>query len=124
MLNLTSSMAGGIPPFLSRGFRPRGTLIYLAVADEEALGTHGAKWLTERHPDAVRADYVVTEFGGVRLPLPSTTGPKVPVMVAEKGSYWCTLRVSGTPSHASMPLRTDNALGKAAEVVRRLAEYQ
>ncbi|MFN2589303.1 MAG: peptidase dimerization domain-containing protein, partial [Actinomycetota bacterium] len=41
-----------------------------------------------------------------------------------KGSYWCTLRVTGTPSHASMPLRTDNAVVKAAEVVRRLADYR
>jgi acetylornithine deacetylase/succinyl-diaminopimelate desuccinylase-like protein len=32
--------------------------------------------------------------------------------------------VTGTPGHASMPLRTDNALVKAAEVVRRLAEYK
>jgi acetylornithine deacetylase/succinyl-diaminopimelate desuccinylase-like protein len=124
MLNLTASMAVAIRRLLANGFRPRGTLTFLGVADEEALGTHGAKWLTENEPDAVRADFVVTEFGGVRLPLPSTSGAKVPVMVAEKGSFWCTLRVTGTPSHASMPLRTDNAVVKAAEVVRRLAEYR
>jgi acetylornithine deacetylase/succinyl-diaminopimelate desuccinylase-like protein len=45
------------------------------------------------------------------------------VVVAEKGSHWCTLRVSGTPGHASQPFRTDNALVTAAEVVRRLAGY-
>lgn len=55
------------------------------------------------------------------MPLPSTTGPKLPVIVAEKGAYWCTLRVRGTPGHASMPFRTDNALVKAAEVIRALA---
>jgi len=44
--------------------------------------------------------------------------------VAEKGTYWVTLRVRGTPGHASLPLRTDNALVKAAEVVRRVAEYR
>jgi acetylornithine deacetylase/succinyl-diaminopimelate desuccinylase-like protein len=124
MLNLTASMAVAIRRVLAGGFRPKGTLIYLAVADEEALGTHGAKWLTENEPDAVRADFVVTEFGGIRMPLPTTGRAKVPVMTAEKGSYWCTLRVTGTPSHASMPFRTDNALVKAAEVVRRLAEYR
>jgi len=32
--------------------------------------------------------------------------------------------VKGTPGHGSMPLRTDNALVKAAEVVRRIAEYK
>jgi len=48
---------------------------------------------------------------------------RLPVVVAEKGSHWCTLRVSGTPGHASQPFRTDNALVTAAEVVRRLAGY-
>jgi acetylornithine deacetylase/succinyl-diaminopimelate desuccinylase-like protein len=32
--------------------------------------------------------------------------------------------VKGTPGHGSMPFRTDNALVTAAEVVRRVAEYQ
>ena len=122
MLNLTSSMAVATKRLAQRGFRPEGTLIYLAVADEEALGTHGAKHLTEHETDAVRADYVITESGGIPMPTPS--GTKLPVMVGEKGAYWCTLRVRGTPGHASMPLRTDNALVKGAEVVRRIAEYR
>jgi acetylornithine deacetylase/succinyl-diaminopimelate desuccinylase-like protein len=121
MLNLTASMAVAVRHLAERGFTPRGTLIYAAVADEEALGSFGADWLLREHPDAVRADYVVTESGGFLMPLPSTTGPKLPVIVAEKGAYWCTLRVRGTPGHASMPFRTDNALVKAAEVIRALA---
>src|SRR5207247_9593955 len=32
--------------------------------------------------------------------------------------------VKGTPGHGSMPFRTDNALVTAAEVVRRVAQYQ
>jgi acetylornithine deacetylase/succinyl-diaminopimelate desuccinylase-like protein len=124
MLNLTASMAVAIRRITEARFRPTGTLTYLAVADEEALGSYGAGWLVENEPDAVRADYVVTEAGGFRMPLPSSSGPKLPVMVGEKGSYWCTIRVKGTPGHGSMPLRTDNALVKAAEVVRRIAEYR
>ena len=120
MLNLTASMAVAVKHLAAGGFAPKGTLIYAGVADEEALGTYGADWLLREHPDAVRADYVVTESGGFLMPLPSTTGPKLPVIVAEKGAYWCTLRVRGTPGHASMPFRTDNALVKAAEVIRAL----
>jgi acetylornithine deacetylase/succinyl-diaminopimelate desuccinylase-like protein len=123
MLNLTSTMAVAFRRLADEGFRPKGTLSYLAVADEEALGTHGAAWLLENEPDAVRTDYLVTEFGGARLPIPTRGGDKIPVTVAEKGSHWCTLRVRGTPGHASMPLRTDNALVKAAEVVRRLGHH-
>lgn len=124
MLNETSSMAVAFRRLIDEGFRPSGDLTYFAVADEEALGTWGAKWMLDNEPDAVRADYVLTESGGFEMPLPSTTGTKLPVMVGEKGSDWCTLRITGTAGHGSMPLRTDNALVKAAEVVRRLNEFR
>src|SRR5436190_1638421 len=38
MLNLTASQAVAFRRLANSGFRPRGTLIFLAVADEEALG--------------------------------------------------------------------------------------
>lgn len=122
MLNLTAAMAVAFKRLADSGFTPRGTLLYAAVADEEALGSYGAAWLAEHELDAVRADYLITESGGV--PLPTAAGTRLPVMVGEKGSYWCRLRVSGTAGHASAPLRTDNALVTAAEVVRRIAEFQ
>jgi acetylornithine deacetylase/succinyl-diaminopimelate desuccinylase-like protein len=122
MLNLTASMAVATKRLADKGFRPRGTLIYLAVADEEALGTYGAAHLVDNEREAVVADYVITESGGI--PIPSPDGIKLPVIVGEKGTWWCTLRVTGTPGHASQPYRTDNALVKAAEVVRRLSEFK
>ena len=76
----------------------------------------------EHERDAVQADYVVTEAGGFQMPTPQ--GPRLPVIVGEKGSYWCRITVRGTPGHASQPFRTDNALVTAAEIVRRLAEYR
>src|SRR5262249_43460507 len=97
------------------------TLSYLAVADEEAGGRHGAGYLTERQPDAVATDYVITESGGVPIPTPS--GPVLGAVVAEKGGNSRRLVVAGTPGHGSRPLRTDNALVTAAEVVRRVAAY-
>jgi acetylornithine deacetylase/succinyl-diaminopimelate desuccinylase-like protein len=122
MLNLTATMAVAFRALARSGFRPRGTLVYLAVADEENLGTWGAEHLLREERDAVMADYVVTEAGGFQIP--SAAGPRLPVIVGEKGSYWCRIAVRGTPGHASQPFRTDNALVTAAEVVRRLAEYR
>jgi acetylornithine deacetylase/succinyl-diaminopimelate desuccinylase-like protein len=122
MLNLTASMAVATRRLAATGWRPQGNLVYLAVADEEALGQHGAGWLVDHERDAVAADYVITESGGI--PMPTATGVRLPVIVGEKGSYWVRLTVKGTPGHASQPFRTDNALVKAAEVVRRLAEYR
>ncbi len=123
MLNLTASMAVATRRLATAGFRPEGTLIYLAVADEEALGTWGAEHLTRHEPDAVGADYVITESGGI--PVAGGDGDlRLPVLVGEKGSCWCTLRVTGTPGHASLPFATDNALVTAARVVQRLAEHR
>jgi len=122
MLNLTATMAVAFRNLARSGFTPRGTLVYLAVADEENLGTWGAEHLLDHERDAVMADYVVTEAGGFQIP--SAAGPRLPVIVGEKGSYWCRIAVRGTPGHASQPFRTDNALVTAAEVVRRLAEYR
>ena len=122
MLGITASMAVAVQRLLREGWRPRGTLIYLAVADEEALGTYGAEWMVEREWDAIRCDMLVTEFGGARIPL--GTKPALPIMVGEKGSHWTKLRVRGVPGHGSMPYKTDNAVVKAAEVVRRIAAYR
>jgi acetylornithine deacetylase/succinyl-diaminopimelate desuccinylase-like protein len=122
MLNLTASMAVATRHLALDGFRPAGTLVYLAVADEESGGHHGAAWLAEHAWDAIGTDYVLTESGGILTPSP--TGPQVTVTVAEKGVAWRRLRISGTPAHGSMPFGSDNAIVKTAEVVRRLAEFR
>lgn len=122
MLNLTASQAVAFRRLAESGFKPRGTLIYLAVADEEALGRFGADWLLDHERDAVAADYVLTEWGGFQIPTPA--GTRLPVLVAEKGTFWTKIRVHGTPSHGSRPFHTDNALVTAAEVVRRIADFR
>jgi acetylornithine deacetylase/succinyl-diaminopimelate desuccinylase-like protein len=122
MLNITAAMSIAFSRLARSGFRPRGTLILAAVADEEALGTHGAAWLSEHASSAVKADYVITEEGGV--PIETAGGRRLAITVGEKGSCWCRIRVHGVAGHASAPLRTDNALVTAAEVIGRLAAFR
>jgi acetylornithine deacetylase/succinyl-diaminopimelate desuccinylase-like protein len=122
MLNLTASMAVAFKDMVARGVRPRGDVIYFAVADEEAGSAHGARWVAEHHPDAIRCDYVLTESGGLHDGKPEA--PALGVTVGEKGVAWRRLRIRGAPGHGSMPFRIDNALVKAAAVVQRLAEYR
>ncbi len=130
MLNLTSSMAVAFRDLaddVARGaFRPKGDLIYFGVADEESGSAYGARWMADHHADAIRADYVLTENGGLHSG--PSDAPHVGVNVAEKGVAWRKLTVRGTPGHGSMPFRpngqVDNALVKAAGVVQRLADYR
>jgi acetylornithine deacetylase/succinyl-diaminopimelate desuccinylase-like protein len=121
MLNLTSSMAVAVRLLAESGRRPRGTLKFLGVADEEAGGVWGADWITEHHWDDVACDYVLTESGGI--PTDMATGTKLVFAAAEKGIGWRRLTVRGTPGHGSMPWGADNALVTTAEVIRRLQAY-
>jgi acetylornithine deacetylase/succinyl-diaminopimelate desuccinylase-like protein len=123
MLNLTSSMAVAFRRLATEGFRPKGDLIYFGVGDEEAGALWGAEWMVEHHWDAIAADFVLTELGGWSVP-GSDGHRSVTVNVGEKGLAWRRLRVRGTPGHGSMPFGADNALVKAAEIVRRLSEYR
>lgn len=121
MLNLTSSMAVVFKHIVDSDIRHPGDIVYFAVADEEAGGRHGAEVLVRDEWDALRCDYVLTEFGGFAYRRPE--GSTLMVTTAEKGLGWRRLRVRGTPGHGSAPLGADNALITAAEVVRRLASF-
>jgi acetylornithine deacetylase/succinyl-diaminopimelate desuccinylase-like protein len=122
MLNLTSSMAVAVHHLATRARRPRATVKFLGVADEEAGGALGAEWIAEHAWPDVACDYVLTESGGI--PVDGATGRAIVFATAEKGIGWRRLTVRGTPGHGSMPYGADNALVTAAEVIRRLTAYE
>ncbi len=122
MLNLTASMAVAFRHLAATGFRPRGDLIYFAVADEESGSAHGMEWMAEHERDAIWADYVLTENGGLHSG--PTDEPYIGINVGEKGVAWRTLRVHGTPGHGSAPFKADNALMTAAAVMQRIGDYR
>jgi len=122
MLNLTASMAVAMRHLAETGFRPKGDLIYLAVADEESGSAYGARWMAEHHPELMSTTYVLTENGGLHSGPES--GRVVGMRVGEKGVAWRRLTVRGEPGHGSMPFKSDNALVKAAAVVQRIADYR
>ncbi len=122
MLNMTCSMAVAMKTLIRSGQRPKGTIRFIAVADEEAGGHYGARHLVDHESELSKCDYLITESGG--LSLHSARGQRVTITVGEKGSSWRRLIIKGTPAHGSMPYGSDNALVVAAEVVRRLSEYR
>ncbi len=122
MLNLTASMAVAFRHLAATGFRPTGDLIYFAVADEESGSAHGMEWMAEHAREAIWADYVLTENGGLHSG--PTDEPYIGINVGEKGVAWRKLRVHGTPGHGSAPFKSDNALMTAAAVMHRIGEYR
>jgi len=122
MLNLTSSMLVAFREIVRSAKRYPGDIIYFAVADEEAGGVLGAKELIDTNWDALKCDYVLTEYGGT----PSFTdeGTMVLLTNGEKRGAFRELEIVGSPGHGSMPYGVDNALIKAAKIVNRLTEYK
>ena len=93
-------------------------LSVLIVSDEEMGGKTGTEWLLENHPDEMKCDFAVSEMGGVNL-----SPGKIGFMIGEKGASWLRLSFTGTPQHGSVPFGSDNAVVKAGEAIKRLAEY-
>ena len=122
MLCLTASMAVAYKHIAMSGTRPKGDLIYFGVADEEAGGNWGARWVADNEWDAIACDYVLTEFGG--FPTETDKGQAITINVAEKGIGRRRLKERGTPGQGSAASESDNALVRAAEVVRLLSEYR
>ncbi|MFW2384142.1 MAG: M20/M25/M40 family metallo-hydrolase [Acidimicrobiales bacterium] len=119
MLNVTAAMTVAFRDVVKSGKRYPGDVVLLMVADEEFGGTYGAQHLISNHWDDVKCDYVLTEYGGT----PTPDGSAVLLTAGEKTGAFRRIVVHGTPGHGSMPYATDNALYKAAEIVRRIGEY-
>ncbi|MFV0433944.1 MAG: M20/M25/M40 family metallo-hydrolase [Leucobacter sp.] len=114
MLYLTASFACVLREVALAPEPPRGDLVLLAVADEEAGSEYGLHWLEREHPEVVRVTEAISESGGMRM------GRHVAIEVAEKGSAGRRLVVRGLPGHASTPYGASNAAYEVGLVLERL----
>lgn len=122
MLNQTAAMAVTVRRLADEGFRPKGDLVFWGVPDEECGGGQGANLTLTENPDLVRTDYALTEVGGTMRQ--GANGWVVDATVADKGGLVLQITVRGRQGHSSLPYAADNPVIKAAEVVRRLNEWQ
>lgn len=119
MLFITASMAA-VTRAVARAGRPRGTLTFVGLADEEARGGYGAKWISEHAPDAFSWKNCLSETGGSHLPRPDGT-TALAVNVGEKGAAQRRLTITGDAGHGSTPFGKDFAIVTLGEVARRIA---
>lgn len=93
------------------------TLIFAAVADEEAGSRCGSHWLVDHHPDKIRAGSMLTEVGGFSLHLLGRCF--YPIQVAEKGQVRVEMIARGRAGHGSIP-QADSAVARLAEALRQV----
>jgi acetylornithine deacetylase/succinyl-diaminopimelate desuccinylase-like protein len=120
-------MKGGVAMMLAAILKARaegaslpGDVIFAAVADEEAGGDYGLRFLVEEHPGLFQGvRYALGEFGGFSLDF---NGLRVyPIMIGEK--QFCVMKVTfrGPGGHGMMPIRNGAMakLGRALQVINR-----
>jgi len=107
---------------MREGRRPPRDVVLAFLADEEAGGTWGGRWLVDKHTGLFEG---VTEAIGEVGGFSATIGGQrlYLVQTAEKGMAWLRLTVDGTAGHGSL-LQTDNAVTELAETVTRIGRHE
>jgi acetylornithine deacetylase/succinyl-diaminopimelate desuccinylase-like protein len=107
---------------MREGRRPPRDVVIAFLADEEAGGTWGSRWLVDNHPGLLEG---VTEAIGEVGGFSATIGGQrlYLVQTAEKGMAWLRLTAHGTAGHGSL-LQSDNAVTELAETVARIGRHE
>jgi len=108
---------------LREGRRPRRDVVIAFLADEEAGGNYGAKFLADKHPGLFEGcTEAISEVGGYSYEI----NPELRLYLietAQKGLAWMRLHARGQAGHGSM-LNTDNAVTRIAQAVARIGEHE
>jgi acetylornithine deacetylase/succinyl-diaminopimelate desuccinylase-like protein len=101
----------------ARGGAP-GDLVLAALADEEAGGNQGAKWLVEKHPELFAGiKHAIGESGGVVQHLGGRRF--YPIMVSEKRGCQILATLRGPGGHGSIPAH-GGAMAKLGAMLTKL----
>lgn len=122
MKNMDAMMLAVVRQRLRQGRKPPRDVVLAFLADEEAGGAYGARWLTDNHPELFEGcTEAVGEVGGFSL----AVGPHRFYLIetAEKGMGWMRLTAQGTAGHGSM-VHSDNAVTELAETLARLGRHE
>jgi acetylornithine deacetylase/succinyl-diaminopimelate desuccinylase-like protein len=108
---------------LRSGRRPPRDVVVAFLADEEAGGTYGARYLVDNHPELFEGvTEAISEVGGFSFTVNEQRRLYL-IQTAEKGMHWMKLTVAGTAGHGSM-IHRDNAITELSEAVARVGRHK
>ncbi|HLU75307.1 MAG TPA: M20/M25/M40 family metallo-hydrolase [Nonomuraea sp.] len=122
MKDMDAMMLAVLRQMVREGRRPRRDLVFAWLADEEAGGVYGAKYLTKHHPGLFEGvTESISEVGGYSLEIDPSLRLYL-IETAQKGLAWMKLVADGTAGHGSM-LNDDNAVTEVAKAVARIGAH-
>jgi acetylornithine deacetylase/succinyl-diaminopimelate desuccinylase-like protein len=108
---------------LRTGRKPPRDIVLAFLADEEAGGGYGARWLVDNHPGLFEGcTEAISEVGGFSYEINDDLRLYC-IQTAEKGLAWMRLTVAGRAGHGSM-VADDNAVTALCEAVARLGRHR
>ncbi|WP_180686452.1 M20/M25/M40 family metallo-hydrolase [Streptomyces gossypiisoli] len=108
---------------LRSGRKPPRDIVLAFLADEEAGGTWGARYLVDKHPELFEGvTEGIGEVGGFSFTVNEQLRLYL-VETAQKGMHWMRLTVDGTAGHGSMT-NEDNAITELCEAVGRVGRHK
>jgi acetylornithine deacetylase/succinyl-diaminopimelate desuccinylase-like protein len=123
MKDMDAMMLAVVREWARTGVRPPRDVVVAFVADEEAGGVKGARWLVDNHPELFDGcTEAVSEVGGFSVTVRDDLRLYL-VQTAEKGMAWLRLAARGRPGHGSMR-HDDNAVVRLAEAVSRIGRHE
>jgi len=105
------------------GMVPRGDVVFLGVADEEAGGEMGAGFMVEQHFELFANAGVVLNEGGWIVADDAGAPRYYAVESAQKTPHWLRLTAKGPPGHGSTPL-ADAAPDRLVAALGRILAWQ
>jgi len=123
MKDMDAMMLAVLRQMVREGRRPKRDLVFAWLADEEAGGNYGAKYLTKNRPDLFEGvTEAISEVGGYSLEVDPSLRLYL-IETAQKGLAWMRLIADGTAGHGSM-LNSDNAVTEVAKAVARIGSHE
>jgi acetylornithine deacetylase/succinyl-diaminopimelate desuccinylase-like protein len=123
MKDMDAMMLAVVRQWQREGRTPPRDIVLAFLADEEAGGAKGGRFLVEQHPDLFEGcTEAISEVGGFSVSLTADQRLYL-VETAEKGLAWMRLSARGRAGHGSMT-HDDNAVTALAEAVTRLGRHE
>lgn len=120
MVAMTLAVARG---WHATGTKPPRDVVLAFVADEEAGGSRGARWLVDHQPEEFEGcTEAISEVGGFSYTVSDDLRLYL-IETAEKGMAWLRLTARGRAGHGSM-VHDDNAVTALCEAVARIGRYE
>jgi len=108
---------------LREGRKPRRDVVVAFLADEEAGGKLGAKFMAAQHRELFDGcTEAISEVGGYSYEVNPDLRLYL-IETAQKGLAWMRLHARGQAGHGSM-LNTDNAVTRVAQAVARIGAHE